>query len=56
MSIIICYHENNMPSRLSLQWLCGNSCNWAHDVWLHIPGTNEPGVLNKLSKEHNMWS
>ena len=22
-----------MPSRLSPQWLCGNSCTWAHDVW-----------------------
>ena len=20
-----------MPSRLSPQWLCGNSCTWAHD-------------------------
>ena len=24
--IYICYHENNVPSRLSPQWLCGNSC------------------------------
>ena len=24
-----------MPSRLSPQWLCGNSCTWAHDVRLH---------------------
>ena len=22
----ICNHENNVPSRLSPQWLCGNSC------------------------------
>ena len=35
-------HENNVPSRLSPQWLCGNSCTWAHDVRLHIAGTNEP--------------
>ena len=28
----ICDHENNVPSRLSPQWLCGNSCTWAHDV------------------------
>ena len=28
----ICNHENNVPSRLSSQWLCGNSCIWAHDV------------------------
>ena len=37
----ICYNENNVPSRLSPQWLCGNSCTWAHDVRLHIAGTNE---------------
>ena len=27
-------HENNVPSRLSSQWLCGNSCIWPHDVRL----------------------
>ena len=27
---------------ISPQWLCGNSCNWAHNVQLHIAGTNEP--------------
>ena len=32
MYIYICTHENNVPSRLSPQWLCGNSCIWAHDV------------------------
>ena len=26
-----------MPSRLSPQWLCGNSCTWAHDVRFHVP-------------------
>ena len=30
----ICYHESNVPSQLSPQWLCGNSCTWAHDVRL----------------------
>ena len=34
--IYICNHENNVPSRLSPQWLCGNSCTWAHDVRLRI--------------------
>ena len=24
--IYICNHENNVPSRLSHQWLCTNSC------------------------------
>ena len=28
--IYICNHENNVPSRLSPQWLCGNSCTWAN--------------------------
>ena len=42
--IYICYHENNVPSRLSPQGLCGNSCTWAHDVRLHIAGTNEPNA------------
>ena len=27
--IYICNHENNVPPRLSPQWLCGNSCTWA---------------------------
>ena len=29
-----CNHENNVPSHLSPQWLCGNSCTCAHDVHL----------------------
>ena len=37
-----CNHENNVPSQLSPQWLCGNSCTWVHDVQLHIAGTIEP--------------
>ena len=36
------YHENNVPSRLSPEWLCGNLCTSAHDVRVHIAGTNEP--------------
>ena len=35
-------HENSVPSPLSPQWLCGNLGTWAHDVQLHIAGTNEP--------------
>ena len=30
-----------MPTRLSAQWLCGNSCTWAHNVRLHIADANE---------------
>ena len=37
-----CNHENNVSSQLSPQWLCGNSCSWAHDEQLHIAGTNKP--------------
>ena len=40
--IYICNYENNVPSQLSSQWLYGNPCTWAHDVQLHIAGTNEP--------------
>ena len=29
---LITSHDNNVPSQLSPQWLCGNSCPWAHDV------------------------
>ena len=34
--------QNNVPFRSSSEWLCDNSCTWAHDVQLHIDGTNEP--------------
>ena len=30
--LYICDLENNVPSQLSPQWLCGNSCTWAHDL------------------------
>ena len=32
---------------LSLQWLYGNSCTWAHDVRLYIAGTNEPKSIQE---------
>ena len=35
-------YENNVPSWLLSQWLCGNSPAWAHDARLHIARTNEP--------------
>ena len=47
--IYICYHENNVPSRLSPQWLCGNSCTWAHDVRLQIADANEPKTVQQAS-------
>ena len=53
----MCY---NAPFRLSPQWLCGNSCTWAHDARLQIGGSNEPRSLNKQNKERNIsrhkWS
>ena len=33
--IYICNHENNVLSRLSPQWFCGNSCTWA--TVNHVP-------------------
>ena len=39
--IYICNHENNVPSQLSPQLHCGNSCTWAHDETVqtvnHVP-------------------
>ena len=32
----------NVTSRLSPQWLCGNSCTRADDVRLHIAATKKP--------------
>ena len=43
---LACYHENNVPSCLSPQWLCGNSCTWARDVWLNL--TEARCVLDQL--------
>ena len=45
-------HENNVPSRLSPQWLCGNSCTWAHDVRLHIASITV--TLFVLLVEHSL--
>ena len=33
--------NHNVPSRLSPQGLCGNSCMWLHNVQLQIPDTNK---------------
>ena len=44
----------NVPSRLSPQWLCGNSCTWAHDVQLHIAGTNEPKSAQQVKQRDNI--
>ena len=58
--IYICNHENNVPSRLSPQWLCGNQCTWAHDVRLHIAGTNKSKsaqqAKQRASKHQNIVS
>ena len=45
----ICYHENNVPSWLSPQWVCGNSCTWPHDV-PHIPG-----YLDGFTRQEKMY-
>ena len=36
-------HEDDVPSQLLPQSLCGKSCTWAHDrPIVQIVGTNEP--------------
>ena len=42
----------NVPSRLLLihQWPHDNSCTWAHDVRLHIAGTNEPKSAKQVKQ------
>ena len=46
------YNRNNVLSQLSPQlWLCGNSCTWAHDERLHIPGTIEPKSAQQAKQE-----
>ena len=46
------YNRNNVLSQLSPQsWLCGNSCTWAHDERLHMPGTIEPKSAQQAKQE-----
>ena len=33
--------ENIVLFGLSPEWLCSNSCKWAHDMWLCIAGTSK---------------
>ena len=40
----------NVPSGLSPQNLCSNSCFWAHDIWLNIAGTNESKSAQKAKE------
>ena len=48
--------ENNISSRLSPQYFCGNSYTWAHDVRLHTAGTNEPmAFCSLLSWLSTIW-
>ena len=50
-------HQNNVPFQLSPPGPWANSCPWAHDVRLHIVGTNEPKSPQKSrqTKKYN-WS
>ena len=43
----ICNHENNVPSPLSPQWLCGNriSCAQVHELPQSHCGDNREGTL-----------
>ena len=46
----------NVPSWLSPQNLSGNSCFWAHDIWLNIAGTNESksAQISQKQDKHNI--
>ena len=46
--VYICNYENNVPSRLSPQWLCGNSCSLAHDV----PNRRSCVQMHELPQNH----
>ena len=48
--IYICNHEKNVPSRLSPQGLCGNSCTWAHDVYIYLPAKTNKSVFQTFSR------
>ena len=50
MSIMYMFHDDSVPSRLSPQLYCGISCTWAHDVQLHIAGTNEPKISQQAKQ------
>ena len=52
--IYICNHENNVPSRLSPQWLYGNSCTWAYDVrfiYIYNKIRRATDIINHSSSE-----
>ena len=55
MCVCICNHEKNVPSRLSLQWLCRNSWtglgHMMYGYTLLVPMNQR--MLNKLGKERN---
>ena len=40
-----------VTSQLSPQWLCGNSCTWAHDVYIYIykHGNNVLPVITTMA-------
>ena len=49
---IICNHENKKmcPPGYNHNGFMGNSFTWAHDVRLHIAGTNEPKSAQKAKQ------
>ena len=40
--IYVCNHENNEPSQISPQWVCGNSCAWTHELYIMCPSAELP--------------
>ena len=54
------YHDHNMPSHLSPQCLCDNSCTWAHirffgffEISFHYPESNLKSKLILLLRFHH---
>ena len=50
--IYVVKKTGNMTSRLLpiRRWPHDNSCTWAHDVRLHIAGTNEPNNAQQVKQ------
>ena len=41
-------YESSCPQCSPMALPYGNSCTWAHDVWLYIVGTSEPNSTQQV--------
>ena len=48
----ICNHENNVPSHLSPQWLCANSCTWGHMMYSLYSYRTSCAQVHELPQSH----